>query len=153
MGLINCKECGKEISDKADSCPNCGFNLKKSKGNKRQALGCLFWIFILFLGFNWVSSWEFADPEPWDQRDNSTMAYIMCEDWVKNRLKSPSTAEFPGIFDGKLDNTFKDGTTYSVTSYVDAQNSFGGTNRIGFTCETTQTSEDNWQLVDLVIDE
>lgn len=24
MALINCKECGKEISDKANTCPNCG---------------------------------------------------------------------------------------------------------------------------------
>ena len=25
MALINCPECGKEISDKAPACPNCGF--------------------------------------------------------------------------------------------------------------------------------
>lgn len=24
MALIKCKECGKEVSDKAKSCPNCG---------------------------------------------------------------------------------------------------------------------------------
>ena len=24
MALINCSECGKKISDKADKCPNCG---------------------------------------------------------------------------------------------------------------------------------
>jgi len=24
MGLIKCKECGKEISDKAQKCPHCG---------------------------------------------------------------------------------------------------------------------------------
>ena len=24
MALINCKECNKEVSDKAESCPNCG---------------------------------------------------------------------------------------------------------------------------------
>ena len=29
MALIKCPECGKEISDMADSCPNCGFNIKK----------------------------------------------------------------------------------------------------------------------------
>ncbi len=32
MALINCKECGKEISDQAKFCPNCGFPIKK-KGN------------------------------------------------------------------------------------------------------------------------
>lgn len=29
MALIKCKECGKEISDQAESCPNCGYRLKK----------------------------------------------------------------------------------------------------------------------------
>ena len=29
MALINCPECGKEISDKADICPNCGAIVKK----------------------------------------------------------------------------------------------------------------------------
>lgn len=24
MALINCQECGKKISDRAESCPNCG---------------------------------------------------------------------------------------------------------------------------------
>ena len=25
MALIRCPECGKEISDKAEACPNCGY--------------------------------------------------------------------------------------------------------------------------------
>lgn len=29
MALINCPECGKEVSDKATTCPNCGTPLKK----------------------------------------------------------------------------------------------------------------------------
>lgn len=29
MSIINCPECGKEISDKAASCPNCGAVVKK----------------------------------------------------------------------------------------------------------------------------
>jgi len=29
MALINCPECGKEISDKAASCPNCGATVKR----------------------------------------------------------------------------------------------------------------------------
>ena len=30
MALINCKECGKEISTEAKSCPHCGYKPKKS---------------------------------------------------------------------------------------------------------------------------
>lgn len=29
MAMINCPECGQEISDKADKCPNCGNPIKK----------------------------------------------------------------------------------------------------------------------------
>ncbi len=29
MALINCTECGKEISDQAKACPHCGFPIKK----------------------------------------------------------------------------------------------------------------------------
>lgn len=31
MALIKCDECGKEISNQAKTCPNCGFPLKKPK--------------------------------------------------------------------------------------------------------------------------
>jgi len=29
MALIKCPECGKSVSNTADSCPNCGYNLRK----------------------------------------------------------------------------------------------------------------------------
>ena len=31
MALIKCKECGKEVSDKAETCPNCGCKIEKKK--------------------------------------------------------------------------------------------------------------------------
>ena len=31
MALIKCEECGKEISDKANACPNCGYPLEKNQ--------------------------------------------------------------------------------------------------------------------------
>ena len=31
MALIKCKECGKQFSDMADACPNCGYNPTKAK--------------------------------------------------------------------------------------------------------------------------
>jgi hypothetical protein len=65
------------------------------------------------------------DPNAWKTEDNKSMAYIMMEDFVKQRLKAPSTAKFPGVFDGKLDHvTSLGGQKYRIVSYVDAQNSF-----------------------------
>ena len=43
MALIKCKECGNEVSSKAESCPKCGAKVKK------RGVGLLGWIGILFL--------------------------------------------------------------------------------------------------------
>lgn len=37
MALIKCPECGKEISDKAEMCINCGFPLKQYENNEMSA--------------------------------------------------------------------------------------------------------------------
>lgn len=39
MALINCPECGKEISDKAHACPNCG-NPMKQQSQQEEYLCC-----------------------------------------------------------------------------------------------------------------
>lgn len=33
MALVKCPECGKEISDRASACPNCGYPLAKERNN------------------------------------------------------------------------------------------------------------------------
>ena len=153
MALTKCKECGKEISKKADTCPNCGFNQKKSKGKKWQAFGCLFWIFIIFLVFTWISNWEFSEnTTPWNERDNSIMAYIMTEDWVKERLVSPATAEFPSASVKREHTTRLNNQRYRIESYVDSQNRMGATLRTFFTAEVQQTGETTWRLISIEMD-
>lgn len=46
MALVKCPECGKEISDKASSCPNCGVGIKKNKN-----FGIISGIVIVFIIF------------------------------------------------------------------------------------------------------
>ena len=36
MALINCQECGKQISDKAESCPNCGYRIESTIEEKKK---------------------------------------------------------------------------------------------------------------------
>ncbi|AMW78652.1 hypothetical protein AMD27_06975 [Acinetobacter sp. TGL-Y2] len=50
MALINCKECGNQISDKADKCPNCGIKQKKS-------ISLLAFIGILIVTFAFIGSY------------------------------------------------------------------------------------------------
>ena len=38
MALIKCPECGKEISDAAESCPNCGYPIKGQQKMKKEVM-------------------------------------------------------------------------------------------------------------------
>ncbi len=61
MALIKCPECGKEISDKATACPNCGYPVEPNKQNEtfnndltipkkvKKKEGCLKPILIFFI--------------------------------------------------------------------------------------------------------
>lgn len=60
MALIDCPECGNEVSEQADSCPKCGYPINETTDEQTDdsgvfPLGCLGWIgfFILanFVGF------------------------------------------------------------------------------------------------------
>jgi len=54
MAMIKCRECEREISNKAEKCPHCGFPLsKKSKENKKtNVLGTVLGIIILIIGLS-----------------------------------------------------------------------------------------------------
>lgn len=69
MALIKCPECGKEISDKATSCPGCGYKISKTYKKisipKYIYLGILFIVAILSLIFliskNHKNKYEIAE--------------------------------------------------------------------------------------------
>lgn len=79
------------------------------------------------------------------KQDNSMQAYVYCEDWVKDRLKAPSTADFPTL---PLKVVKEGNDKYLVYSYVDAQNGFGAMIRTKFICETKCDST-SCSLIDL----
>lgn len=74
--------------------------------------------------------------EPVSQSD---MAITMCEKFVKERLKSPTTAKFSG--EAAAAGSRAD--EYAVVGQVDAQNGFGAMIRSQFRCELT-ISGDTW---------
>ena len=43
MALISCPECSKEISDKADNCPQCGFPIAKQSATPKPSLPAMIW--------------------------------------------------------------------------------------------------------------
>ena len=67
------------------------------------------------------------------QKANLLNAYVMAQEFVKDRLKSPATAKWPGNFIEDTEYLGND-THYKITSCVDAQNSFGAFLRSYFVC-------------------
>lgn len=69
-------------------------------------------------------------------------AEYACNDFARDRLKSPSTAHF------NEDTSSNVGNRWTVSGSVDSENSFGASLRSTFTCTMT-ISGDTWRLVDL----
>lgn len=56
MALIKCKECGKEISNKAKSCPNCGLVIKKQTSNFHYYVIGFLVLFLIYMISSLVSN-------------------------------------------------------------------------------------------------
>lgn len=70
-------------------------------------------------------------------------AWIAATDVVESKLKSPSTADFCRSSDATITRS---GNTWTISGYVDAQNSFGATIRNNFTVKVTFTSKNNYTI-------
>lgn len=77
-------------------------------------------------------------------------ACSVAHDFVRDRLRSPSSARFQNCRDVQIINT---GNRWKVEGHVDAQNAFGATLRNRYvailTYEGTTSGSMNWRLVSL----
>lgn len=107
-------------------------------------------IFILILIYRSCNS----SSESSSKEDMSSSAYIISQDFVKQKLKSPSTADFPYLdyqSDCIADNTWK------VLSYVDSENIFGANIRTYFKVTLKYnggewTEKNNWTLISIQLE-
>lgn len=91
MALINCSECGKKISDKAISCPNCGCPVselisseekqstgdKKNSKNKKVAIICgILVVLVLVLGAS-----VFGPNRQMTKKSEETLSDIIVGEW------------------------------------------------------------------------
>lgn len=86
--------------------------------------------------------------------DNKSMALVMAQGWVKDRLKSPGTADFGGVWGGDFQRpddcvTVLDANTFRVRGWVDAQNGFGATVRTDFNCKVMDLGNGEWKCLDI----
>lgn len=70
-------------------------------------------------------------------------AQVICEKFVRNELKAPSTAKFAGPSETTANNA---GATWTVRGWVDSQNGFGAQIRSNYECRATFTGRSGGDL-------
>jgi len=121
---------------------------EKYQAVKKQYNMVLVFLILLTFVVPFIIPEPKEDPNAWKTKDNTTMAYVMMQDFVKRDLVSPSSAKFEWITEPDC-KISKDGFDYSISSWVDSQNSFGALIRTRFSGVVRQIDKDNWRLVEL----
>ncbi len=156
MALVTCPDCKKQLSLTAATCPNCGRrNDAKTQQDLKSCFGCFGLIVVLALIISVYTSLAGGGSAPATVAEPGNIeAFILCKAFVEPRLKSPKSADFP-VTDYTAS---KQGSTFTISSYVDAQNGFGANIRSRFICKITHKGGDwtvpnNWTLDDLTFSE
>jgi len=89
-------------------------------------------------------------PDPIDSGDRLD-AWIVCQDFVLERLTAPATADFPTGY-ADFTSVLSD-ERFRVESYVDAENSFGAFIRTDFVCVVRYTGNGSYRLEGLIFEE
>lgn len=84
-----------------------------------------------------------APPKP---EHDSMSAYYMSQQFAEKQLIAPSTAKFPPYSQNRVADL--GGGEYVISSYVDAQNSFGAMIRTQYLCTVKHVEGDRWQLLE-----
>lgn len=86
-----------------------------------------------------------------DSDEDEYGAYQACKEFVRDRLRAPSTASFPDYFDFDDEIVISHtGNEYTIVSQVDSQNGFGAMLTAPWTCTVTDTGS-TWRLQDVFI--
>ncbi|AJD26861.1 hypothetical protein G8E05_10780 [Clostridium botulinum] len=116
--------------------------MKKKKFFKAVLL-CLSFIFCLGLFVGCENKIEESPEEK--ERKKKIEVYKASQEFVKENLKAPATAEFPNFEDGKV-VVAGDEKKYTVIAYVDAENSFGAKIRSKFLCNLKDDDNGGYEV-------
>lgn len=82
-----------------------------------------------------------------EECQDKIMPSVKAEMFVKNQLKSPSTADFPFFNANRIE--YAGNCTHKINSYVDSQNAFGAIVRTQYYLEIKRgETENDWELID-----
>ena len=76
-------------------------------------------------------------------------AYVTSQGFVKQRLISPSKAEFPNAT--KISARYLGDCRHRIEAHVDGQNAYGGTLRKPYTAVVRYEGDDSWEIYTLIL--
>ncbi|MFZ5935019.1 hypothetical protein ACOKS3_09295 [Pseudomonas sp. HS6-2] len=111
---------------------------------------------LLILLWGWLYVWKNSPQRELEAQakdcGNTTMAFVMSQNFVKQGLKSPASAKFPYVNDRGVDVTADGKCGFSVLAYVDSQNGFGAIVRSSYLAKISYSRETKrWSLSELTI--
>ena len=124
----------------------------KKVNNNFSSTGCfiaiIIWGIFIFMLFKLFTGWWDGLGDNSKQSNNSKdykiEAYVMSQDFMKDYLKSPSTAKFPMY---SAINVIQTDNRYKVEAYVDSQNSFGATVRNRYYMILERSNDGGWSKI------
>lgn len=101
---------------------------------------------------NEIAAKEFrARQDRIERQCNAPAAYVMSQKFVKDRLKSPSSADFPSSPESAVKTAH---CSFRIVSWVDAQNAFGATLRTRYQADMRFDGEtERWTAQSIRLDE
>jgi len=86
--------------------------------------------FVVWVGCSGNS--DTSDGLVYSRKYTKLDAWVNAQQFVKNHLKSPASADFPSAYESSV--IVESDTSFLIGSYVDAENSFGGNMRSNWSC-------------------
>lgn len=165
--MIKCPKCNKKVSELDEKCPFCNVNLEeydeqikderqkeemrletdinKEKTEKYVVLRLLISLIMIAtticIFFNIIFSPKDENVNNKTKNDYKMEAYVMSQDFLKDYLKSPTTAKFPTY---SAINVIQTNNRYKIEAYVDSQNSFGNMVRTKYYMILERENDGGW---------
>lgn len=143
MAMIACKECKKEISNKAESCPHCGYKPYMPKFG-------FFEITIIVLIFLSIKSCVFDEDKPIKNPESKytpkESAASACRLFIEQALNDPDNAQFEPRKSAYVEDAGNG--IYKVIYPLRAKNGFNATVKTNFFCHM-KFDGNNWNPIEV----